>query len=121
MLVKIGENTFFAKKPAADLLAWRQGLSGIESLDNNDCFLMLFPKTQSVPISMYEMKMPIDILWISAQKKIIGIAMNIFPSGNNTLIPQIKGFKAKYLIEVKAGSVGQNKIRIGDRIKLMTK
>lgn len=62
---------------------------------------------------MKSMKFPIDIIWFSSDKKVVGIAENARPES----FPEIfrPAEPARYVLEVNAGYVKKSNIKIGDQ------
>lgn len=56
------------------------GLSGYDSIAQDQAMLFIFPRSESVGFWMKDMKFPIDIVWIGANRKIAGISENISPN-----------------------------------------
>lgn len=81
-----------------------QGLSGVERLDPNGGLLMDFETDGTWGIWMKDMKVPLDIIWLDANKKVVYIVKNASPelSTNTTFVPKKP---ARYVIELPAGSV----------------
>lgn len=91
-----------------------KGLMFRDSLPENFGMLFVFDYDGYHGIWMIGMKFPIDIIWIDKRKKIVDFVENAKPSFN-TYRP-VK--KARYVLEINAGFVKRNKIRIGFRTKL---
>ncbi len=89
-----------------------KGLSGRESLAENRGLLFIYDQPGLYGIWMKEMKFPIDIIWIDSNKKIISISKNIGPES----FPEIfePAVPAQYILEINAGFVDENRIKIGD-------
>ncbi len=94
------------------------GLSGRKELLENNGMLFVFEKSGVYPFWMKDMNFPIDIIWIDKNLKIIYIKEKAEPNS----YPKIFNTKAKalYVLEVNAGEVKKNKIKIGNIIILNT-
>ncbi len=81
-----------------------QGLSGVERLDPNGGLLMKFDTDGYWGIWMKDMKVPLDIIWLDSNKKVVYIVKNAAPelSTDTTFTPKSA---ARYVIELPAGSV----------------
>jgi len=91
-----------------------QGLSGVEKLSADDGLLMVFDDGDAnTGIWMKGMKIPIDIIWMNNDKKVIYIVMDASPE-----LGESKTFRptslAKYVLEVPAGTAKKSAIKIGD-------
>lgn len=90
------------------------GLSGREKLDENSGMLFIFNSPDYHSFWMKDMKFTIDIVWIGKNLKIAGIAENAAPeSYPQTFKPEDP---AKYVLEVNAGFIDENNIKIGDKV-----
>lgn len=89
-----------------------QGLSGVDTLKPNGGLLMKFDSDNTWGIWMKDMKIPLDIVWLNAEKKIIYIVKNASPelSTNTTFVPKTN---ARYVVELPAGAVEDAGIRTG--------
>lgn len=87
------------------------GLSGRQSLDNNEGLLFIFPKVGSYGFWMKGMNFPIDIVWIDANKKIIGITESISPeSYPNMFYPPSS---IQFVLEINAGMAKKAGLSVG--------
>lgn len=103
----------FHLKLAADEPSRTLGLSGVEELRGNEGLLMVFDSDDTWGIWMKDMKIPIDIIWLDSTKKVVYTVKNAGPELSTEKIFQPKT-KARYVIELKAGSVQQYNIKAGD-------
>lgn len=89
-----------------------QGLSGVESLKSNGGLLIKFDTDDTWGIWMKDMKIPIDILWINSEKKIVYIVKNAAPelSTDTVFYPKTD---ARFVVELPAGSVDTSGIKTG--------
>lgn len=103
----------FQMKPAVTNAARQQGLSGVKQLGTNDGLLMVFPSDDTWGIWMKDMKIPLDIIWLNNQKKVIYIVSDVSPSlgTSTTFMPEES---AKYVLEVAAGTIKRDSIKVGD-------
>lgn len=91
-----------------------RGLSGLEKLADNAGLLFVFPAPGSYSFWMKEMRFPIDIIWIGADKKILGFSENIAPeSYPSTFSPPSP---VQYVIEVGAGWVKNAGVKAGELV-----
>lgn len=89
-----------------------QGLSGRQSLAENEGLLFVFEKEAYYGIWMKDMNFPIDIAWLDKDKTIVYIEKNIspqtYPKVFSPTLPSL------YVLETKANFFENNKIKIGD-------
>lgn len=88
-----------------------KGLSGSGPLDDDEGMLFVFPVEDRYGFWMKDMNYPIDIIWLDSQKRIVDIKAGAEPS----TYPEVfsPGENARYVVELKAGMVGENRLRIG--------
>jgi uncharacterized membrane protein (UPF0127 family) len=92
----------------------QKGLSGTYSLGDDQAMLFVYESEGKWGIWMKDMNYPIDIVWLDKDKKVIYIVKNADPSSYpyETFTPKEN---AKYVVELKAGSVGKKAISIGKK------
>lgn len=92
-----------------------RGLSGRESLGEDEGMLFVYNEKTEPTFWMKDMRFAIDIIWISGNE-IIDISENLpMPSGGE--IARIKPKSAvNYVLEVNAGFVEKNGVKVGDRV-----
>lgn len=94
-----------------------KGLSGRDSLPINEGLLFVYDQKGKYTFWMKDMKFPIDMIWISDDKKIVYIAKGALPEPNKSdkdLTRYYPGVDAKYVLEINAGLSDANKLQIGD-------
>jgi uncharacterized membrane protein (UPF0127 family) len=91
------------------------GLSGRDSLAPDHGMLFVFEKPDRYGFWMKEMNFSIDIIWIDASKKIVHIEERVSPESYPKIY--IPDAQALFVLEVPAGFVTENKIRVGDEVK----
>lgn len=95
----------------------KKGLMFRKSLDENSGMLFIFSEEERYGFWMKNMNFPLDIIWISRDKKIIDITKDIPPcvSSCETIFAREQ---AKYVLEVKSGFADKYQIKIGDAVNL---
>ncbi len=93
-----------------------QGLGGRNLLLSRAGMLFVFPKPDRYGIWMREMRFPLDILWFSADRRVIYFLRNIQPD----TFPQIfyPPSAALYILELNAGSIDKMQIKEGQTMIL---
>lgn len=90
-----------------------QGLSGRESLGENDGMLFVFDSPSPYCFWMKDMKFPIDMIWLDANKKVVSVRSNVTPeSYPETFCPNQD---AVYVLEVNAGKAEAWGVKAGER------
>jgi len=91
------------------------GLMYRKSLKKNSGMLFIFEEEKQHPFTMKNTYIPLDMIFISRTKKIVGIIENTRPL---TRGPYSIKTASKYVLEVNAGFCSKNGISIGDQVVL---
>jgi len=110
--VRVGSGVFNVKLANTEP-ARLQGLSGKAKLEANEGLLMVYETDAQHGIWMKDMKIPIDIIWMNSDKKVIFIVTDAAPELGETKTYKPKS-PARYVLEVPAGTVKKSAIKIGD-------
>lgn len=99
-----------AKDPATQA----RGLSGRLSLANNHAMLFEFDTSDKHCFWMKDMFFSLDIIWLDEQKRVVYTQENLSPETypNSYCPPE----SARYVVEVKAGTVAEAGLKLGDHI-----
>ena len=113
--VKIGNNVI--KVQIADNPdTYAKGLSGRDSLATDEGMLFVFERPAQPGFWMKDMKFPIDIVWISQDKKIVAITPSLgvdsYPATFRPPEPVL------YVLEVNAGISARNGWLAGDSVEI---
>ncbi len=92
-----------------------QGLSGVSSMPPNGGLLMDFQADAMWGIWMKDMKIPLDIMWLNSDKQVIYIVKNVPPEQSTSVVMQPLS-KARYVIELNAGTVDTAGIKTGQNV-----
>jgi len=88
-----------------------KGLIGESELASDRALLMAYPTEGEWGISMNNMTIPIDIVWLDANKKVIFIVKNVSPDSSKS-VTHFPKTSAKYVIELPAGTVDSKSIKV---------
>jgi uncharacterized membrane protein (UPF0127 family) len=113
-VIHIGSHRF--KANIADTEKTReQGLSGTKSLAADHAMFFVFDSDNRWPIWMKDMNYSIDIVWLDESKKVVDFAVEVSPDTYPTksFFPKVD---ARYVVELKSGTVEKKAIRIGDQV-----
>jgi hypothetical protein len=95
-----------------------KGLSGRDSLSNNEGMLFVFEKPDIYPFWMKDMKFAIDIIWIK-DKRIVDIVKDAQPpTVDGKTITYTPRAEADLVLETVAGFCTENNVKIGDEIQI---
>ena len=96
-------------------IAREKGLSGRTSLDAGRGMLFSFVIPSMHGFWMKDMNFPIDIVWIDATHRVVGINDNLQPSSYpNTFFPPKN---ISFVLEINAGAAKEFGIKVGDVLK----
>ncbi|MBH1980354.1 DUF192 domain-containing protein [Candidatus Saccharibacteria bacterium] len=111
--VSIGAKTFQAA--VADTNEKRAlGLTDLKVLPENQALLVVYDREEVWPIQTKGLAFPIDVVWLSANKKVAYVAKDAKPSTTATYTP---GGKSRYVLQLPAGSIVRHNITVGKSVK----
>ncbi len=93
-----------------------EGLSDRKSLGQDEGMLFIFEESGLYAFWMKDMNFSIDIIWISADNKIVYIQKNATPDSYPKAFSP--GKQAKYVLEVATGFSDKNNLKEGDSMQL---
>jgi uncharacterized membrane protein (UPF0127 family) len=97
----------------------RKGLMFRENLDDDSGMLFVFEKEENHPFWMKNTLIPLDIIWIDKEKKVVFIKENAQPCKEDMECPLINPKrKAKYVLEISGGLSKELNIKTGDSVVL---
>ena len=116
--VDIGKGTFRAEVADTDETRAR-GLGGRQELGKSEGMLFVTEKDGDIPIWMKDMRIPIDIIWLDAKKKVVHVKRDAWPDNEphevyHTPVP------ARYVLELPAGSAKEHSIKSGVTARFST-
>lgn len=95
-----------------------RGLMFREHLDPDRGMLFIFPKEDTYSFWMKNTLIPLDIIWISEEEKVVFISRNTQPCVELSCPMINPGEKAKYVLEVNAGVSDGIGLLIGDKVAI---
>jgi uncharacterized membrane protein (UPF0127 family) len=105
--LRLGDGVFKAKIVTTEADR-NKGLSGVSQLGSDQALLMVFPDQEKWGIWMKNMNIPIDVVWLNSDKKVVYAVKYMSPSDPTTVYsPKIP---AKYVVELPAGTVDSKAI-----------
>ena len=94
----------------------QRGLMYREKINEDQGMLFVFEEEGIYSFWMKNMNIPLDILWLNKEKRIIHIEINVPPCYQEPCQSYESVIPALYVLELKAGFVENNGIKIYDRI-----
>lgn len=91
-----------------------RGLSGTPSFDTDEGMLFIFPEPGAYAFWMKDMNFAIDIVWVSSNRRVIGVTENISPE----TYPETFGptSEVQFVLEVPAGSAEKFGLKAGSTV-----
>lgn len=111
--LRLGEGDFTLRVARTEQ-ELNRGLSGTTNLPADQALLFVFARSETWGIWMKDMNYPIDIVWLDEDKTVVSTKKNAQPSSYPDEIFR-PSERAKYVIELKAGTVDDKRITIGEQ------
>jgi len=96
-----------------------KGLMYREVLEPDQGMWFVFQQPQKYGFWMKNMVIPVDIIWVNNEYKIVFIAEDVQPCQKTPCTVVSPDKAASFVLEVPAGSVGGFRFQIGDRVKVI--
>ncbi len=111
--VHIGAKTFYAD--VADTDQRREaGLRGVSRLPEDRALLVKHPHDDVWPVRTEGLQFPIDIVWITAEKKVVFVARSAQPSQDTVYRPS---GKSRYVLQLSEGSISRYNVSPGRTVE----
>lgn len=108
----------FSVELAQTLEERTNGLMFRKSLAENKGMLFIFGNEGNYPFWMENTLIPLDIIWINKDKKVVFISENNKPCNTKNCPLIIPGVKASYVLEINAGVSKKIGLKAGDRLEI---
>jgi len=104
---------------AATPYEWTKGLMFREAMAQDLGMLFIFPNSEVRSFWMKNTLIPLDIIFISKDKKIVDIKENFQPCPSSQIFcPSYNSVaESMYVVEVNAEVVSKNNIKVGDKVE----
>jgi len=102
---------------AADEATRQQGLMYRDTLPADRGMIFFFPESGNYPFWMKNTLIPLDMIWIDPQKKIVHVAHNVPPCKADPCPSVPPGAEAKYVLEVAAGVAARHGLANGQTLR----
>ncbi|MEO8774665.1 MAG: DUF192 domain-containing protein [Gelidibacter sp.] len=90
------------------------GLMYRDSMGQEQAMLFIFPEADYRAFYMKNTKIPLDIIYIDADKKIVSFQKNAQPYSEASLPSNVP---AKYVLEINGGLADQWELKVGDKME----
>jgi len=98
-----------------------RGLMYRKELSENMGMLFVFDREGIYPFWMKNTLIPLDMVWISSDSKVVSISQNAQPCKTLICPSIIPSAKAKYVLEVNSGVCQKINLKKGDELKINIK
>lgn len=95
-----------------------KGLGGVTSLNSNQGMFFMFDTSGLYGFWMKDMLIPIDMIWLDQNLKVVYIEPNVLPSTYPAVFTPT--LPAMYVLETQSGFAEKNSIKIGDTAKILS-
>lgn len=97
------------------------GLMHRKKINPDQGMLLVFEQENIYSIWMKNMNIPLDILWLDGEKRIVHIERNVPPCKEDPCPTYTSRLPALYVLELKTGIVNEHNLKIYDRIEFVLK
>ncbi len=112
--LQFGNHTFLVDV-AQTQRARQQGLSGRKSMPANHGMLFVFQTPDKYCFWMKDMKFPLDMIWLDANKRVVNIQKDATPDTYpESFCPRVP---TQYVIELNRGVVAETGLKEGDQVQ----
>lgn len=105
-------NGIFDARIATNQSQREKGLSGVVKLGPREAMILVYPSDGLWKIWMKDMKIPLDIVWLDAKKKVVYSVKNASPDGSTNIV-FVPTSDARYVVELPMGTIESQNIRTG--------
>jgi uncharacterized membrane protein (UPF0127 family) len=98
-----------------------KGLMNREKLNPDQGMLFVFEYAAVHSMWMKNMLISLDFLWLDSEQRIVHIEENIPPCERDPCPSYASKIPAKYVLELKAGSIKQNGLKLYDKVNFVLK
>jgi uncharacterized membrane protein (UPF0127 family) len=94
-----------------------RGLMFRDSLGANRGMLFMYGKEDRMPYWTFQVRFPVDIIWINHQHRVVDLSLNTPPClmRSSAACPDYGGHEpAQFVLEVNAGIAAKSQLKIGD-------
>ena len=102
---------------ASDDATRAQGLMYRDHLADDRGMVFLFPQTGSYPFWMKNTLIPLDMIWIDEQKRVVHISPAVPPCKADPCPSYDPGVFSRYVLEVAGGVAGRHHLATGQTIR----
>ena len=113
------DNFVVSVEIAADNELRAQGLMYRDHIDPGKGMLFVFPRDDVFSFWMKNTRIPLDMIWVDANKRIVGIRENVPPCKVEDCPSYGPGVVARYVLEVGGGEAAKHGLKVGDLLQFI--
>ena len=113
------DNFVVSVEIAADEELRAQGLMYRDHIDPGKGMLFIFPRDDVFSFWMKNTRIPLDMIWIDANKRIVGLRENVPPCKVADCPSYGPGVVARYVLEVGGGEAAKHGLKVGDLLQFI--
>ena len=113
------DNFVVSVEIAADEELRAQGLMYRDHIDPGKGMLFVFPRDDVFSFWMKNTRIPLDMIWVDANKRIVGIRENVPPCKVEDCPSYGPGVVARYVLEVGGGEAAKHGLKVGDLLQFI--
>lgn len=111
----------FRLEIVTDPVAQARGYMFREEVTDDEGMLFVYPESAHQSFWMKNCKVPLDIIWLDARMRVVGIAADQPPCPEDGPCPSIEPLSAAhYALELRAGMAARHGLVAGDRIQVLS-
>ena len=118
--VKMPDGTVIVCETMTEKTEMMRGMMFRDQLPANRGLLFIHANAAQVPYYMYQVKIPLDIIWMDRTHTIVEIAPNTPPCSDGrqaSQCPQYGGNKvSQYVVEIGAGLAAKHGVKVGGHL-----
>jgi uncharacterized membrane protein (UPF0127 family) len=104
---------------AADDELRAQGLMFRDHLEPGKGMLFVFPRDDVFSFWMKNTRIPLDMIWIDKDRRIVGMKENVPPCHVDDCPSYGPGVVARYVLEVAGGEAAKHHLKVGDSVQFL--
>ena len=103
----------------ADNESRAQGLMFRDRIDPGRGMLFVFPRDAVFSFWMKNTLIPLDMIWIDANRRVVGIIPDVPPCKVEDCPSYGPGVMARYVLEVGGGEAAKHNLKVGDALQFI--
>jgi uncharacterized membrane protein (UPF0127 family) len=116
--VTLADGTVFKVEIAAEEQTRAEGLMFRDHLNPYTGMLFFFPAEGEYPFWMKNTKIPLDMIWIDANRRVVAVKINVPPCVVDDCPSYPPNAKAKYVLELAGGEAQKHGMKVGDVLRI---